>query len=93
MLKWRLDEDMHEMGIRSRTEVFGIFASALPVSARLEAGRWTMRKRQGLVLDFVAAVPEPPQSPADAADETDEEGARAGITEICTRSVRVYHIV
>ena len=39
MLKWRLDEDMREMGIRSRTEVFGIFASALPVSARLEAGR------------------------------------------------------
>eukprot|EP00973_Karenia_brevis_P087066 12074396-Karenia_brevis.AAC.1 len=35
----------------------------------MELGKWTMRKRQGLVPDFLAAVPEPPQAPADAADE------------------------
>eukprot|EP00973_Karenia_brevis_P046948 6513597-Karenia_brevis.AAC.1 len=57
------------MGMRARTEVFGLFASALPARARSEVGQWTTRKRQGLVPDFMAAVPVPPQAPADAVDE------------------------
>lgn len=36
-IKWRLDMDMREMGLRARTEVFGLFAALLPVAAGLRA--------------------------------------------------------
>eukprot|EP00973_Karenia_brevis_P052156 7245709-Karenia_brevis.AAC.1 len=68
-IKWRLAEDMREMGVRARTEVYGLFSAVLPISAREVLGRWTHRKRQGLVPDFLAAVPAPPQAPTDAVDE------------------------
>ena len=68
-IKWRLDEDLREMQVRSRTEVFGLFASALPQEAREMVQGWTHRKRQGLVPDFMIALPEGGASPSDAADE------------------------
>eukprot|EP00973_Karenia_brevis_P089769 12399374-Karenia_brevis.AAC.1 len=67
-IKWRVAEDMREMGVRGRTEVYGLFAAALPPRARKDLGQWTQRKRQGMVPDFLAAVPVPPQAPADASD-------------------------
>ena len=68
-IKWRLDEDLHEMGVRVRTEVYGLFAPALPQHARDTISRWPRRKRQGLVPDFMLAVPELGQIPGDAPDE------------------------
>eukprot|EP00973_Karenia_brevis_P010300 1395721-Karenia_brevis.AAC.1 len=57
------------MGVQAHPEVYGLFVSALPLRAREELGQWTMRKRQGLVPDFLAAVPKPPQPPAEAPHE------------------------
>eukprot|EP00973_Karenia_brevis_P051957 7217229-Karenia_brevis.AAC.1 len=57
------------MGVRARTEVYGLFAAALPGWARVEMGQWTQRKRQGMVPDFIAAAPEPPQPVSNAVDE------------------------
>lgn len=58
-IKWRICEDLREMGVRARPEVFGLFATALPQTARDELGRWTTRKRQGLVPDLLVGVPMP----------------------------------
>ena len=63
-IKWRLDEDMLEMGVKARTEVYGLFASVLPQAAHDELSHWTARKRQGLVPDFAIALPENGQSPS-----------------------------
>ena len=68
-IKWRLDEDMREMGMRSRTEVYGLFAAVLPQHARETVSQWPMRKRQGLVPDFVVALPQAGQNPSEAVDE------------------------
>ena len=68
-IKWRLDEDLHEMGLRVRTEIYGLFAAALPQHVRHDISRWPRRKRQGLVPDFTIALPELGQSPGDANDE------------------------
>jgi hypothetical protein len=68
-IKWRLDADMREMGIRARTEVYGLFASALPQQARSTVGTWTVRKRQGLVPDFRIALPAHNETPTQASDE------------------------
>eukprot|EP00973_Karenia_brevis_P076448 10621368-Karenia_brevis.AAC.1 len=57
------------MGMRIRTEVYGLFASTLPQEARSVIGRWPKRKRQGLIPDFMAAMPERGGSPSDAIDE------------------------
>ena len=68
-VKWRLDEDLHEMGVRVRTEVYGLFAAALPQHAQDAIASWPQRKRQGLVPDFMIALPQSGQSPGDAVDE------------------------
>ena len=68
-IKWRLSEDMREMGVRSRTEVYGLFAALLPQSAQDEVAKWPRRKRQGLVPDFVAAIPDELHTPAEVVDE------------------------
>ena len=68
-IKWRLDEDLREMGVRARTEVYGLFAAVLPQNARTTIGQWPLRKRQGLVPDFAIALPVEGQSQSDAADE------------------------
>ena len=41
------------MGVRARTEVFGIFAAVLPQRARDVVSKWPLRKRQGLVPDLI----------------------------------------
>jgi hypothetical protein len=68
-IKWRLHEDMQEMGVRSRTEVYGLLAAVLPQCAREEVCAWSQRKRQGAVPDFMAAIPEAGQSPEEANNE------------------------
>ena len=62
-------QHLHEMGVRVRTEVYGLFAAALPQQAQDVIARWPRRKRQGLVPDFMIALPSPGQSPGDAHDE------------------------
>jgi hypothetical protein len=52
VLKWRIAADAKEMGVRCRTEVYGLFAAAIPQAGRLLASRLPARKRQGLVPDF-----------------------------------------
>lgn len=64
-IKWRVHD---EMGIRVRAEVYGLFASALPQSARDEVSR----NRRGLVPDFIIALPEAGQTVSDATDEVFE---------------------
>ena len=57
------------MGVRARTEVYGLFASVLPQSARDTLSSWPARKRQGLVPDFAIALPAEGCAPTDAVDE------------------------
>ena len=57
------------MGVRAKTEVYGLFAAVLPQNARTTIGQWPLRKRQGLVPDFAIALPVEGQSQSDAADE------------------------
>ena len=45
------------MGLRVRTEVFGLFAGSLSRAARDKLGRWTRCKRQGLVPHLLVGVP------------------------------------
>ena len=33
-IKWRVDEDLREIGVRTRTEVYGLFAAVVPQDAR-----------------------------------------------------------
>lgn len=58
-IKWRIYEDLKEMRMRARPEVFGLFARVLPQAARDELGRWTYRRRQGLVPDLLVGMPLP----------------------------------
>jgi hypothetical protein len=51
------------MGVPVRAEVFGMFASELPATARDQMGRWTLRKRQGMVPDIVIGTPAPDGGP------------------------------
>jgi hypothetical protein len=62
-------EEAREMGLRIRAEVYGLFAAVLPQQAQEEIGKWPRRKRQGLVPDFLAAMPDEASSPSDATDE------------------------
>ena len=57
------------MGVRARTEIYGLFAASLPQHAQDVVARWPRRKRQGLVPDFMIALPEHGQSPGDVGDE------------------------
>jgi len=68
-LKWRIDEDLREMGVRTRTEVYGLFAAVLPQHAADALARWPMRKRQGLVPDFAIALPDSGDNLQSARDE------------------------
>lgn len=56
-LKWRIQQDAKEMGIRIRTEVYGLFAACMPQQGRTRAAALPVRKRQGLVPDFMITVP------------------------------------
>jgi len=56
------------MGVKVRTEVYGLFAVVLPQAALEVLSRWPTRKRQGLALDFAIALPEHGQSPTLAQD-------------------------
>ena len=53
VLKWRIAEDAREMGVRCRTEVYGLFAACIPQAGRARASGMPLRKRQGLVPDFM----------------------------------------
>ena len=55
-IKWRMSADSREMQARLRTEVYGLFAAAMPQEARQRAAAMPVRKRQGLVPDFLAHV-------------------------------------
>ena len=48
-IKWRVDEDLKEMGMRIRTEVYGLFAAVLSQRACATIVGWPVRKRQGMV--------------------------------------------
>ena len=52
-LKWRITEDMREMQARATTEVFGLFAPCIPQAGRARIEGETVRKRQGLIPDFM----------------------------------------
>ena len=56
-LKWRIQQDAEEMGIRIRTEVYGLFAACMPQQGGTRAAALPARKRQGLVPDFMITVP------------------------------------
>jgi len=56
VLKWRLTVDAAEMGVRCRTEVYGLFAACIPQQGRALASQMPSRKRQGLVPDFMFTV-------------------------------------
>ena len=68
-IKWRLHEDMKEVGMRTSTEVFGLFSAVLPQPAQHAISSWPKRKRQGIVPDFRAAVPGQYDNPSNAVDE------------------------
>ena len=55
-IKWRIYEDLREMGVRVRTDVFGLLTGVPPAVVRDELGRWAQRKQQGLVPDFLIGV-------------------------------------
>ena len=57
------------MGVRARTEVYGMFAAVLPQHAQDVLARWPRRKRQGIVPDFVIALPQPDQRSSAASDQ------------------------
>ena len=50
---WRLAEDMREMGLPVRPDVYGMFAACIPQSGRQLFDQMPARKRQGLVPDFL----------------------------------------
>ena len=51
--KWRLTQDAKEMGVRCRTEVYGLFAACIPQAGCQRASHMPARKRPGLVPDFL----------------------------------------
>ena len=57
-LKHLIFQDMRQHGMPCTCEVFGLFAPLLPQPAREEVDWFPRRKRQGLVPDFQATVPE-----------------------------------
>ena len=52
-LKWRIADDARKMGARMETEVYGLFAVCIPQVARSRFDVLPVRKRQGLVPDFL----------------------------------------
>ena len=64
-----MDGDLNAMCIRVRTEVYVLFAAAPPQHAQDVIAHWPKRKRQGLVEDFLIALPELGRSLCDAMDE------------------------
>ena len=55
-IKWRLVQDAREMHVRMRHEVYGLFAECIPQQGRREADAMPLRKRQGLVPDYLVHV-------------------------------------
>ena len=53
-LKWRIAEHAREMGARLEPEVYGLFAPCIPQAGRNRLDSLPMRKRLGLVPDFVS---------------------------------------
>ena len=43
-IKWCIEEDMREMGLRCKAEVYGLVAAVLPQQAQTEVGQWTKQK-------------------------------------------------
>ena len=56
VIKWRVVNDVKELGVRCRTEVYGLFAGCIPQAGRSQASRLPARKRQGLVPDFLLTL-------------------------------------
>ena len=52
-IKWRIVQDAREMHFRCRHEVFGLFAACIPQASRHQTNGLSIRKRQGLVPDFL----------------------------------------
>jgi hypothetical protein len=52
-LKWRIVEDAREMGARMGPQVGGLFAACIPQVGRRRFDNLPIRKRQGLVPDFM----------------------------------------
>ena len=53
-IKWQIEQDAREMGIRHRTEVYGLFSACMPQQSRRAAAEMLPpRKRQGVVPDFL----------------------------------------
>ena len=59
-LKWRLFEDVREMGMHATCEVYGLFSHLVPQVARGDLDALPLRQRQALVPDLMitCAVPE-----------------------------------
>eukprot|EP00973_Karenia_brevis_P092518 12412817-Karenia_brevis.AAC.1 len=53
MLKWTLYEDARSSHMRPTAEVYGLFAPLLPQDARDALGELPVRRRQGIVPDFL----------------------------------------
>jgi len=56
-IKWQLVQDAREMQFRLRPEVYGLFAASIPQAGRRTLDGMSMRKRQGLVPDFLVHAP------------------------------------
>jgi len=57
-LKHLIDRDIQSHGLPCSCEVFGLFAPLLPQASRLEWMAAPARKRQGMVPDYLATLPE-----------------------------------
>ena len=68
-IKWTLAGDLREMGVRNHCEVYGLFAAVLPQGSHDEIAHWPKRKRQGIVPDFMIALPDSSQNASQAQDE------------------------
>ena len=55
-IKWRIHEDAKEMHVRTRPEVYGLFAACIPQEGRSRADAQPARKRQGLVPDMMMTL-------------------------------------
>ena len=54
-IKWQILADLREMGVHANAEVFGLFAPLLPQVARDDFEALPLRKRQGIVPDFLVS--------------------------------------
>ena len=52
-LKWRIHHDCREQHARMEVEVYGLFAACIPQAGRRRLSQEPLRKRQGLVPDFL----------------------------------------